>query len=121
MKYIDSKYKKRRIVAWILLTFFISCMTVKSLHTHEHEAYSHNICNDCNNHVVHHGHFQTLDNESGCCTLCKILSLPTLLPTAIVLVIFTTVCIIPLPVCNSHDISCCNTVESLRAPPANIF
>lgn len=65
---------RRTIIGRFLLALYLMILAMGALHVHEHVGEDF-VCEDCINHVDHHGHFIVGDGVTGECLLCSFFSI----------------------------------------------
>jgi len=70
-----NRQGKRIGIAWLLLSVFVSMMTLSGVHHHEAVASAAADCMDCTHHVHHSGHLAASVDNLDDCLLCQFLHL----------------------------------------------
>ncbi len=82
---------RRRHIAIMLLTVYLSILSFSVFHVHHAGQWMANECQQCVNHVPHSGHLSASDGMSHVCLLCQFLSLNYVAATIVAFVYYTNV------------------------------
>lgn len=109
--------RKRAVIAWWLLSVFVSMTLTASLHHHQSAASLSIDCSECEHNVHHSGHFTTGVGNLHQCVLCQFLSMPFV--PAVILAVFLSACLIGVALTGRHFFVCYDVgnTQSCRAPP----
>lgn len=117
---IMHNYNKRRIrFAWLLMLVYLPIMLAITFHHHSKAegADSSIYCYDCAHHIHHNGHLIAEQNFAHDCVLCRLCSLPYVVPTIVKLTIFIVSIHVAFRVACPFIKKRKGDVHSTRAPP----
>ena len=115
-----KRQRKRIISAWLLLSIFVSMMTLSSVHRHQPIADSANDCKECAHHVRHSAHFTMAYEHLDDCVLCQFLNL--IYTTTATLTVAIPVCLtVRTAVTNTNPVICEVRQNDSRRAPAFIL
>lgn len=81
-----KRQRSRVVIAWLLLTLFVSLQLLSGVHRHEEVTSATIDCMECAHHVHHSGHFAASDIHLDDCLLCQFLHFVYLAAASAVLV-----------------------------------